>query len=185
MSVDRSWSRSGLVFVIYLGLAAAGVAWSTLRGDGSVWRLEGRETAQSLLGAVAGLLIGLGFVFVSRFAAHRYEWARALHRDMRSLLGPLPDAEVVVLALASSFGEEIFFRGALLPAVGLWISSLIFALLHIGPKLRFLPWTVSSLVAGLMFGQLALWSGDLTGPVVAHFTVNFLNLRYLSAHDLR
>ncbi len=186
MSVaDRSWSRSGLVLVIYLGLAAAGMAWSSLRGDSGIWRLEGRQDAQLLLGAVAGVLIGLGFVFASRFAVHRFEWARALHRDMRALLGPLPDSEVVVLALASSFGEEIFFRGALMPAVGLWLSSLIFALLHIGPKLRFLPWTISSLVAGLMFGQLFLWSGDLTGPVVAHFTINFLNLRYLSAHDLR
>jgi hypothetical protein len=40
-------------------------------------------------------------------------------------------------------------------------------------------------VAGLMFGQLFLWSGDLTGAVVAHFTVNFLNLRHLSQNELR
>jgi membrane protease YdiL (CAAX protease family) len=91
----------------------------------------------------------------------------------------------VVLSAASSVGEEMFFRGAMLPVAGLFLSSAIFALLHIGPKARFLPWTVSSFVAGLMFGQLFLWSGDLTGAVVAHFTVNFLNLRYLSAHDLR
>jgi hypothetical protein len=35
-----------------------------------------------------------------------------------------------------------------------------------------------------MFGQLFLWAGDLSGPVVAHFTVNSLNLRYLSRTDL-
>jgi membrane protease YdiL (CAAX protease family) len=181
----KSWSRAGLVLTLYLALAAAGVAWSSLRGDGSVWRVAGREDAQVLLGIVAGALLGLGFVFASRLAVHRFEWARALHRDMRALLGPLPDAEVVVLAVASSLGEEIFFRGALLPVVGLTVSSFVFALLHVGPKLRYLPWTLSSLVAGLVFGQLFLWSGDLTGPVVAHFTVNFLNLRYLSAHEMR
>ena len=75
--------------------------------------------------------------------------------------------------------------GALLPAAGLWASSAIFALLHVGPKLRFLPWTLSSWVAGMVFGQLFLWTGDLGGPVVAHFTVNALNLRYLSSTDLR
>jgi hypothetical protein len=144
-----------------------------------VWR-----GAKTLLGAIAGVLIGLGYVFASRLAVHRFEWARALHRDMRAMLGPLPDSEAVVLAVASALGEEIFFRGALLPAIGLSGSSLIFALLHVGPKLRFLPWTVSSFVAGLMFGQLFIWSGDLTGPVVAHFTVNFLNLRFLSAHEM-
>ena len=72
-----------------------------------------------------------------------------------------------------------------MPVVGLVVSSAVFALLHIGPKLRYLPWTFSSFVAGIMFGQLFLWSGDLTGAVVAHFTVNFLNLRHLSQNELR
>jgi uncharacterized protein len=182
---SRSWSRPALVLVLYLGLASAGVAWSTLRGDSTIWRVPGRDDAQVLLGIVAGLLIGLGFVFASRFATHRFEWGRSLHRDLRALLGPLPGMEIVVLAVASAFGEEIFFRGALLPAIGLWASSFVFALLHIGPKLRFLPWTFSSLVAGVVFGQLFLWAGDLSGPVVAHFTVNALNLRYLATTDLR
>jgi membrane protease YdiL (CAAX protease family) len=156
-----------------------------LRGDTSVWRISGKSDPQVLGGIIAGAFIGLGFVFASRYATHRFEWGRALHRDMRDLLGPLTGSEILVLATASSVGEEIFFRGALLPAVGLWISSAIFALLHIGPKLRFLPWTFSSFVAGMVFGQLFLWTGDLGGPVVAHFTVNALNLRYLSTTDLR
>jgi membrane protease YdiL (CAAX protease family) len=181
---SRSWSRPALVLVLYLALASAGIAWSTLRGDASVWRFAGRDDPQVMIGILAGLLIGLGFVFGSRFATHRFEWGRALHRDLRALLGPLPGSEIVVLAVASAIGEEIFFRGALLPAIGLWGSSAIFALLHIGPKVRFLPWTFSSLVAGLVFGQLFMWAGDLSGPVVAHFTVNALNLRYLSTTDL-
>jgi uncharacterized protein len=180
-----SWSRPALVLVLYLGLAAAGLAWSTLRGHPFVWRSEDRENAQMLVGTVAGLLMGLGIVFLSRLAVHRFEWARSLHRDFRARLGPLPDSEVVVLAAASSIGEEIFFRGALMPVVGLVGSSALFALLHVGPKVRYLPWTFSSFVAGLMFGQLFLWCGDLTGAVVAHFTVNFLNLRHLSRYELR
>jgi membrane protease YdiL (CAAX protease family) len=182
---SRSWSRSALVLVLYLALASAGIAWSTSRGDASVWRSGGREDPQVLLGILAGLLIGLGFVFASRFATHRFEWGRALHRDLRALLGPLHGTEIFVLAMASAIGEEVFFRGALLPAVGLWGSSAIFALLHIGPKARFLPWTLSSFVAGAVFGQLFLWAGDLSGPVVAHFTINALNLRYLSRTDLK
>jgi membrane protease YdiL (CAAX protease family) len=180
-----TWSRAGLVLALYLALGAAGVVWSTLRGHPNVWRLPGREDPQVILGALAGLLLGLGIVFASRLAAHRYEWARSLHRDFRARLGPLPDSEIVVLAGASSLGEEILFRGALLPATSLAISSVVFALLHVGPRLRHLPWTVSSLVAGLLFGQLFLWSGDLGGPVLAHFAVNFLNLHHLRNHDLR
>jgi len=181
---SRSWSRPVLVLVLYLALASAGAAWSTLRSH-SVWRIAGRDDPQVALGILAGALIGLGFVFASRFATHRFEWGRALHSELRALLGPLLGSEIIILALASAIGEEIFFRGALMPAIGLWGSSLVFALLHIGPKARFLPWTFSSLVAGLVFGQLFQWSGDLTGPVVAHFTINALNLRYLSKTDLR
>ena len=29
------------------------------------------------------------------------------------------------------------------------------------------------------------WTGDLTGPVVAHFLVNFLNLRHVAQVELR
>jgi membrane protease YdiL (CAAX protease family) len=173
------------VLSVYLALAAAGLVWSTLRGHPNVWRIEGREHPQVLLGTLAGLLIGLGIVFASRLAVRRFEWARALHQDLRNLLGPLPDSEILVLALASSVGEEIFFRGALMPVTGLVASSLVFALLHVGPKARYLPWTISSFVAGVMFGQIFLWSGDLTGAVVAHFTVNFLNLRHLAQYELK
>jgi len=182
---SRSWSRAGIVLVLYLALASAGLVWSSLRGDPSVWRLAGKAEPQVLAGILAGLFLGLGFVFASRFATHRYEWARALHRDLRALLGPLPWPEILVLAAASAVGEEIFFRGAMLPAIGLWGSSAIFALLHIGPGARYLPWTAYSFVAGVLFGQLFLWTGDLGGPVVAHFTINALNLRYLSTADLR
>lgn len=182
---SRSWSRAIVVSILYLAMASAGVAWSTLRGDASVWRVAGMDNPQTMAGIVAGAFLGLGYVFVSRYATHRFEWGRALHRDLRALLGPLADGEIVVLAVASAVGEEVFFRGALLPAVGLLASSGIFALLHVGPKLRFLPWTLSTFVAGMLFGQLFLWSGDLSGPVVAHFTVNLLNLRYLANTDLR
>jgi membrane protease YdiL (CAAX protease family) len=172
------------VVVLYGGLATAGLLWSLLRGHPVVWRVEGRDDAQVLAGAAAGLLMGLGLVFVWRLAVHRFDWARALHRDFSARLRPLTDRECLVLAGASAVGEEVFFRGALLPAVGLVWSNVVFALLHIGPRLRYLPWTVSSFLTGIMFGQLFLWSGDLMGAVVAHFTVNFLNLRHLARHEL-
>jgi len=180
---SRSWSRPLLVLVLYLGLASAAITWSSLLGDAGLW--QRRDDPQTLLGIVAGAFIGLGFVFASRFATHRFEWGRALHRDLRNLIVPIAGSEIIVLAAASALGEEMFFRGALLPAIGLWGSSAVFALLHIGPKVRFLPWTFSSLIAGLVFGQLFLWSGDLSGPVVAHFTVNAINLRYLATTDLK
>ena len=36
-----------------------------------------------------------------------------------------------------------------------------------------------------LFGGIFLWTGDLTGPIVAHFLVNFLNLRHVAQVELR
>ena len=171
----------------YLALGTVALAWGNLRGHPNVWHLSEEQPVLSMTfaGILGGLAAGLLLVFASRMALYRFDWARALHRDLRHMLFPLTDAEIVVLAAASSVGEEMFFRGALLPVVGVVASSAIFALLHIGPKARHLPWTVSSFGAGLLFGAMFLWTGDLTGPVLAHFLINFLNLRHVAAVELR
>src|SRR3954462_5839352 len=171
----------------YLALGAVALAWGNLRGHPNVWHLSGEQPVLSMTfaGVLGGLAVGLLLVFASRMALYRFEWARALHRELRHMLFPLTDVEIVVLAAASSVGEEMFFRGALLPAIGLLGSSAIFALLHIGPKARHLPWTASSFVAGLLFGAMFEWTGDLNGPILAHFLVNFLNLRHVAQVELR
>jgi membrane protease YdiL (CAAX protease family) len=115
---------------------------------------------------------------------HRFEWARQLHRSFRGLLGTLHARDIFVLALASSVGEELFFRGALQPWLGLLPTTALFALVHIGPGLRFLPWTVSAFVAGLGFGLLFQTFGDLGAPIAAHFTINYLNLEYITRVEL-
>ncbi len=185
ISRSSSWSRPALVLVLYLSMAAAALVWGSMRGHPNVWRLAGPSDTKIWSGICVGGALGLMIVFASRLAVHRFDWARALHREFRSLLSPLTEGEIVVLAVASSAGEELFFRGALMPTVGVVASSAVFALLHIGPRGRYLPWTIGSFVAGLLFSELFLWSGDLTGPVLAHFTVNFLNLRHVSHHELR
>ena len=37
---------------------------------------------------------------------------------------------------------------------------------------------------GLAFGLLAKWTGNLGGPIAAHFVINFLNLRYIVAEPV-
>jgi uncharacterized protein len=186
-SRGSSWSRPVLVMAAYLVLGVAALVWGSVRGQPNIWHLGGQNPALSLTfaGILAGLAAGLVLVFASRMALYRYKWARELHRELRHMLFPLAVPEIVVLAAASSVGEEMFFRGALLPAIGLLGSSALFALLHIGPKARHLPWTLSSFGAGLLFGAMFLWTGDLTGPVIAHFLINFLNLRHVAEVELR
>jgi membrane protease YdiL (CAAX protease family) len=134
---------------------------------------------------VLGLAVGLCAVFLSRLATHRLEWARVLHREFHAVVHELSAKEVFLLATASALGEELFFRGALLPAIGLWPQAALFALVHVRPQARFLPWTLMSLVVGAGLGGMFLTLGDLGGPIAAHFTINLLNLSYISRTELR
>jgi membrane protease YdiL (CAAX protease family) len=179
-------SRISLIALLYGGLTAAAVAWGALRGRPNVLFYDGPPDRESVaLGLGAGLGFALLVVFVSRWAVHRLQWARALHREFRNLLGPLSDGEALVIALASAVGEECFFRGAMQPALGIWLSSALFALPHIGPGARFLPWTATSFIVGLAMALGFQRFGHLGGPIAAHFTINLLNLRYIARHELR
>lgn len=177
-------SRGTVILGLYGGLAALAVLIGVARGRADVYRLPWATPLRMILSPVVGIALGLLVVFVTRLCVHRFDWARRLHRSFRGLLGDLHARDVFVLALASSVGEELFFRGALLPWLGLWPSTLIFALLHIGPGARYLPWTASAFVVGLGLGALFWQMGDLGGPIAAHFTINYLNLGYIQRVQL-
>ena len=178
-------SRAGLIVGLYTALGLIAVIWGALRGDMDIYRLPGSTPAKLALSPLAGLAVGLAAVFLSRLATHRFEWARVLHREFHSVVHELGSQEIFLLALFSSAGEELFFRGALLPQLGLVMSSVAFAALHVRPGLRFLPWTLMSFIVGLGMGQMAIGFGDLGAPIVAHFTINFLNLNYIAKTELR
>ena len=173
-------SRASLVIGLYGAMALVALLIAAARGNPDLYRLDPTMAPSWLgLGPAIGVGIGLAVVGLTRLATKHYQWARTLHGSFRDLLGPLTGKEIVILALASSIGEELLFRGALLPWFGVWIQGAIFALLHVGPGKRFIPWTISALVLGVAFGWLAAWTGNLGGPIAAHFAINFLNLRYI------
>jgi hypothetical protein len=173
-------SRATLVIGLYAGMALVALLIAAGRGDPDLYRIGSPTALQLLAAPVLGVALGLAFVGLTRFAGHHYQWARDLHRSFRDLLGPLAGSETIILAAASSLGEELLFRGALLPWLGLWIQAAIFALLHVGPGKRFLPWTASAFAIGVAFGVLARETGSLGGPIAAHFVINFVNLRYIT-----
>ena len=173
-------SRAGLILILYSGLAGVAVAVGAYFGRPNVFVLAGGPR-NTLAGAGVGCLFAAAVVFLTRWSVHRLEWARTLNREFREILNTLNGGEMFLLAAASSVGEECFFRGALVPHAGLWLSSAAFALPHIGPGLKFLPWTLSSFVVGVVFGKLFLFGGDLAGPICAHFFINLINLRYITA----
>jgi uncharacterized protein len=174
-------SRATLVIGLYGALALVGLLLSAGRGDPDVYRLsEARDVWWHIVSPLLGVALGVAVVVASRLVTTRSAWGRALHDDFHALLGDISGREIAILALASAIGEEVFFRGALLPWIGLVPQAVLFGLLHVGPTRRFVPWTVWALVMGLVFGGLARLTGDLGGAIAAHFTINFVNLHFIA-----
>jgi membrane protease YdiL (CAAX protease family) len=173
-------SRASLVIGLYAAMGIIAFLIAAGRGNPDLYRLGGSPEAWQLgAGPLVGAALGLVVVGLTRVATKHFQWARELHTSFRDLLGPLTNREILILALASSIGEELLFRGALLPWLGVWVQAIVFAALHIGPGRRFLPWTASALVLGVAFGWIAEWTGNLGGPIAAHFAINFLNLKFI------
>ena len=174
-------SRASMVIGLYGAMALVALVIAAGRGDPDLYRFGSEPRWALLAGPIVGFLVGLGVVGLTRVATRHFAWARYLHVSFHDLLGPLTGREIVILALGSSIGEELLFRGALQLWLGLWWQAVVFALLHVGPGRRFLPWTASALVLGAGFGWLAVWTTNLGAPIAAHFTINFLNLRFIAA----
>ncbi len=175
-------ARAPTVVSFYAALMVAGFFWHAVAQDtNDVWRLDPEQGWTTLaLTPLWGVAFGLATVQVFRALELRMRWLTDLHREFGAIFGRPSNGELVLLASASAVGEEILFRGAMLDAWGLWISSLVFALLHIPRRMSLWPWTLSSLVLGLALGVLTLVTGNLGPAVAAHFVINLLNMAYIT-----
>jgi CAAX protease family protein len=133
----------------------------------------------SLLG---GIGFGLMVVAASRVTVQRFEWARRLHLELRPFARGLDATSIVVLALLSSAGEELLFRGLLQPWMGLIPQALVFGLAHQMPGPSRWIWVSWACLVGLALGGLFEVTGSLLGPLAAHALVNGLNLKFLKEH---
>jgi membrane protease YdiL (CAAX protease family) len=171
----------GLSTLFYGGLTAVGAGVCLFTGR--PWILVDPAVATPArlgLGALAGVLLGAAVVLLSRLSVRRLRAARELYGWFAGTLGPLTPGQSFRLAILSGVGEEVLFRAALQPLLGLWVTSAIFGLLHLPPRRRYLIWTASAFLLGLALGGLAIWSGSIAGSILAHALINALNLRLVS-----
>jgi len=185
-----------LAILFYGAMMAVALIWRTgVHGESivSVATADAADVPAEPFGLVAqaglGLLVGLVVVAGSHVATRLTRWGEALARRLGEAIGPISIPNALLLAMASGLGEELFFRGALQPRVGLVLASLLFGAAHFVPSRDLWPWSMFALVVGLLFGALFDWTGTLVAPVVAHTVVNAINLpmiggRYADrAHD--
>ncbi len=85
------------------------------------------------------------------------------------------------ISLAAGFGEELLFRGALQPLVGIWLASAIFVIVHTrayrfdGFNKRVLIQACAIFVGSMGFGLMAIHVG-LIAAMITHASVDIVGL---------
>jgi membrane protease YdiL (CAAX protease family) len=169
--------RAGLVFYGVMGCLA--LLWRMWTPGESIFHpsVAAAETAWSPLAAIGlGVFVGIAAIAVSEALTHWSELGEALADLLGEGVAGLSIADGILLALASGIAEEMFFRGALQPAVGLFWASLVFGACHFMPRRELALWSVFAVAIGLTFGALFEWTGQLAAPIAAHVIVNAVNL---------
>jgi membrane protease YdiL (CAAX protease family) len=109
---------------------------------------------------------------------------RVYYEVLVPLFGRLDRTSILLIAIAAGVGEEWFFRGVVQPWLG-WVGgSLVFGAAHVGGR-RMVAFGVWAAVMGLALGGLALASGGLLAPAVAHGMYDALALEYIRRRALR
>lgn len=172
----RRW-RHYLIFAPSAVLGLLAVIWLQFRPFPYVMKVGPLEQLLVTLALI------LGFLAAARLLerilpSFRYA-SQLLERALSGVRITIPFA--LTAALVSAVAEELFFRAALMPLLGVWGQALIFGLMHPAPRKAW-SYTVFTFVAGLAFGYATLYTGSLWPAIVAHFGVNlhgFLSLRQL------
>ena len=183
-------ARTTAALMVYAGFSLAALTWrhavdASALHDGAP--IGGTHAIALPLALSLGALSGVAVVGVTRALVARARWATSLESALREGLAGMPAPELRTLGLAAAVGEELLFRGAMLPAVTDWLgfpaaalaTSALFGLLHIPANRALRPWTASAFVMGLLFALLYRLTGEVLAPLTAHAVINLENLELL------
>ncbi len=134
---------------------------------------------------LAATLVGLGIVGLCHLGLRLLPAVRGAADALTEVLGPLTYGQVALLALVSGFAEELLFRGALWPHLGLLGTTLLFGLVHVVPKRALLGYPLFATGAGLILGGIRHGSGSVLPAMLCHAIVNALNLASLERRRRR
>ncbi|HLC16670.1 MAG TPA: CPBP family intramembrane glutamic endopeptidase, partial [Thermodesulfovibrionia bacterium] len=118
---------TGIFYALLFGLS---LLWIWLSNN-SVSFLFDHNLLRNLLITVS---IAIATVGLSAYLARSFQWARRLEAEFYKLFSDLTKNDLFLLAFFSGIGEEFFFRGAMQPAFGYVITSLLFGSIHFIPK---------------------------------------------------
>ncbi len=178
--------------VFYVGMAGVGAMVSLYRHHS----LKKILTLPAEMPALATLL-GLGFLGAAVLLIANYLFEeqfpsfKIFRHVLMQMIGSATVPVALYLAFISAIGEELLFRAAVQPVLGLIGTSLLFGLLHLGPQGLISVWTLWAIISGLMLGWMFDSTGNLWPSLICHFMVNAVSMltlriqyrRFLATHS--
>jgi len=124
-----------------------------------------------------GILFGLLVIYITELPY--FDKPLSTYRNLLSHL-KINRIHVFFLSFCAGFGEEVFFRGAIQPYVGIWLTAFIFVAIHGYFSLKNMP--VNFFAVGLtLFIALLGWAAkELTiwHAIAGHFSYDLVLLMY-------
>jgi membrane protease YdiL (CAAX protease family) len=165
---------SGIPFVIF---ALAGVGLLIRRRGRGTWQRLGlrRPTWKQLLAAVgiAGLLLGFDFLVSWVWQGIDPAGYDLLEKVNENLFGDLATVGgAIALGLSAGISEELLFRGAVQPRLGLLLTTVLFTIGHLQYGLTLA--TLQVFIIGLVFGLMRKRTGGVIVCIVSHATYNMV-----------
>jgi uncharacterized protein len=144
---------------------------------------------QALAGVATGAAIGGAQLLLLRVWGRWREYTRRAIQSLR-----LTPAQIVAIALMVAVAEELFFRAALQPLLGVWLASAVFVLVHMRPDRE--AWARERIAFGLVTLLLLFVVSaslgfvyarvGLVSAVTSHFVYDVIVLRgYQRLHGAR
>ena len=179
----KIFNRNNVLFFMGLGTLVLFplLAWPVLHfTDVPFWDIFNIRTDEIYLVPVyisAGILFGL---FVIWFTELNY-FETAL-KSIKSRLDQfkINSFYVVFLSICAGVGEEVFFRGALQPLIGIWATAFFFVLIHDYFSIKNLRLNFFGVVITIFIAFLG-WSVqkyNLWLAIAAHFSYDLILLFY-------
>ncbi len=134
----------------------------------------------SAANVLAAILVAVGVVGMCHLGDRIFPQVRRAGDALIGLLGPVSVSGALLLSALAGFAEELLFRGALWPALGLWGTSLLFGLVHTLPRRSLALYPLFAAVVGLLLGLLRSGSGSVLPAMIAHAAIDAANLLWLS-----
>ncbi len=180
--VEGSGAGSFGLLAVYGALAVAALVLAAIRGESpfiTTPQLPLGGAALIALSLALGAALAATTVASTRALIRWFAWARRLHEALRPAVKDASTARLFGMAVLSGIGEELFFRGLLVPALGVLASSLLFGVLHQVPGPARFVWAAWAALMGLAFAGIFRLTGSLAGPLLAHVVINAMNLVFL------